>query len=300
MRTFAAACWILGASLASHAAASAPEVRPWQPPFEAETIDLPRSANGVGYRLFVRRPLLPPAAGEKAIAIYVLDGLWDFPAVVASQSNAEFLGHFPPIYYVGIGYQDENEGVRREENRTRDDTPTAWAPADPAKHFLAPQDYVGSGGGDAFLEALALDIVPFVEQRYPVDPSIRGIVGKSMGGLLATHALLRRPELFSHYLIISPALWWDDYFLDHRDRAVMREERASHDRRLARPTRVWIGAGSEEERLGMLADVYVLARALRLRNDPGLALTVEILPGEAHERIFSAAFARGLHALFWR
>ncbi|MGE0354412.1 MAG: alpha/beta hydrolase-fold protein [Gemmatimonadales bacterium] len=124
----------------------------------------------------------------------------------------------------------------------------------------------------------------------PVAPGRRVLVGKSMGGLLATTALLTRPGLFSDYLIISPALWWDDSFLDFAQRATIRMEAASHREPLPRRTRVWIGAGEGEERLGMLADVYVLGRALRLRNDTNLDLTIRVLPREVHETTYMPAF----------
>lgn len=274
--------------------------RPWQPPFDIEVFDLPVSANGVGYRLFVRKPLVAPDSGERPVVVYLLDALWDTPAVVAAESNAEFLGHFPPIYYVGVGYQNENDGERLEANRTRDYTPTAWAPADPSRHFLKPVDYEHSGGASAFLDVLQAQVFPFIESRYDLGTSPRALVGKSFAGLLATVALLQRPSLFSNYLIISPALWWDDYFLDYRDRAVMRLEQEGRTARLARPTRVWIGMGDGEERLGMLADVYVLARALRLRNDTNLSLTVEIIPDEVHESVYMPAFTRGLRHLLWQ
>ena len=291
---------LLAGSLVIPTTLSAQAVRPWVPPFEMEVIDLPVSANGVGYRLFVRKPLVAPEPGARPVVVYLLDALWDTPAVVAAESNAEFLGHFPPIYFVGIGYQNENDGRRLESNRTRDYTPTSWAPADPNRHFLKPVDYQGSGGADAFLDALETQVFPFVESRYDVAGDRRVLVGKSYGGLLATTTLLRRPKLFSDYLIISPALWWDDYFLDYRERAVMRLERAGQKDRLAAPTRVWIGMGSGEERLGMLADVYVLGRVLRLRNDPNLELTIEIIPGEGHESVYIPAFVRGIRALLWQ
>jgi predicted alpha/beta superfamily hydrolase len=276
-------------------------VRAWQPPFEMEVIDLPVSDNHVAYRLFVRKPLVPPApGGERPVVVYLLDALWDTPAVAAAESNAEFGGHFPPIYYVGVGYQDENDRVRLQANRTRDYLPTVWAPPDPGQHFLQPVDYEGSGGASAFLDVLERQIFPLVESRYGVSGGTRVVVGKSDAGLLATYALLTRPELFSNYLIISPALWWDDYFLDYRDRAVMRFERDGHARLLAKPTKVWVGMGDGEERLGMLADVYVLSRALRLRNDPNLKLTVDIIPDEVHESVYMPAFTRGLRHLLWR
>lgn len=290
------------ASMLLAAASSLPaqQVTTWKPPFTMEVIDLPVSANGVAYRLFVRKPISEPSEAERPIAVYLLDALWDTPAVAAAESNGEFLGHFPPIYYVGVGYQDENDGMRHEANRTRDYTPTAWAPEDPSRHFLAPVDYEGSGGASAFLDVLERQVIPYVESRYPVDPGRRVLVGKSYAGLLATTALLTRPALFSDYLIISPALWWDDYFRDYRDRAVMRLERQGHGDGLSRSTHVWIGMGSGEERLGMIADVYVLGRALRLRRDPNLDLAIEVIPGEVHESVYMPAFTRGIRHLLWR
>lgn len=291
---------VMGALALAPGIAPAQPAKPWKPPFEVDVIDLPKSANGIGYRLFIRKPIGEAQNGETPIAVYVLDALWDFPAVVAAQSNSEFLGHFPPIYYVGIGYQNETGVERLEANRTRDYTPTAWAPPDPAQHFLKPVDWEGSGGAQAFLDVFERDIKPLMQRRYSVSADTSVIVGKSMGGLLAVIALLTRPQLFSHYLIISPAIWWDDYFTDYRDRAVMRLERAGHARKLATRIKVWIGMGDGEERLGMLADVYVLGRALRLRSDGQLDLTIDVLRGEVHESILMAGFSRGIKALLWR
>lgn len=170
----------------------------------------------------------------------------------------------------------------------------------PRRNFLKPVDWEGSGGAPAFLDVIEREVIPFFRRRYDVSVTTSVLVGKSMGGLLAATALLTRPALFSHYLIISPALWWDDYFKDFRDRAVMRLEREGHATRLAAPTKVWIGMGDGEERLGMLADVHVLGRALRLRNDRNLNLTIETIPGEEHGSVFIPAFARGIKALLWR
>lgn len=277
-------------------AAQAPQAQPWVAPFDVDVFDLPTASNGVDYRLFVRRPLVPVPPGERPITVYVLDALWDLPAVAALHSNIEFLRRMPPIVFVGVGYQNESDH-RLEANRTRDYTPTEFRPDDPDAHFLKPVDYEGSGGADAFLEVLGTEVIPFIERTYDVDPEVRGIVGKSMGGLLATHALLARPDLFSHHLIISPALWWDDYFDDFRDRAVMEVEgrtRAPLEEREL----VYFTMGDGEERLGMLADVYVLARALRLRNDPNLEMKVSLMDGEDHEGSFARGFGTGIRWLF--
>ena len=36
------------------------------------------------------------------------------------------------------------------------------------------------------------------------------MIGQSLGGLLATEILFKKPELFDNYIIASPSLWWDD------------------------------------------------------------------------------------------
>ncbi len=137
-----------------------------------------------------------------------------------------------------------------------------------------------------------------MERRYTaVGPQRVVVVGKSLGGLAATYALLSRPQLFSHYLIISPALWWDDYFYSFELRAIGRLEQQSKLTQLSSPTSVYIAMGDGEDRLGMLADVNVFARALRLRNDPNLALTVQQLPGELHTTIFPAGYVYGIRHL---
>jgi hypothetical protein len=84
---------LFGASalLAQQTAATA-----WQPPFTIEVVDLPRASNGVEYRLYVRRPLLPLGAGETSMAVYVLDALWALPSVAALHSNIEQLRRLPP------------------------------------------------------------------------------------------------------------------------------------------------------------------------------------------------------------
>ena len=266
----------------------------YQVPFEASTIDLPTSANGIDYRLYIRKPLRDPQAGEQVVTVYVLDALWKFPAAATMLANAEFLGHLPPLLLVGVGYRDDAQGGR-EENRTRDYTPTAFNPKTHA--FMKPKDYQGSGGGEAFLQVLEKQVIPYVEATHQVDASRRLVVGKSMSGLAAAYALVAKPELFSDYLIISPALWWDDYFNPMEQRAIGRLEAKSHANRFAAPKKVFLVAGDGEEHLGVLADVQVFARSLRLRQDSQLELTTRVLANEVHETMFASGYVYGLSHL---
>ena len=268
--------------------AIAQDAQPYEFPFQVDVYDLPVSSNGIAYRIYVREPL----AAEDRVdgppgVFYVLDGDYYFPALAAGVFNTEYFGHTPNAYMVGIGYQDL-ETVSLNRHRTRDFTPTSFTPPD-ADHPLRPHDYEGSGGADAFLRVLAEEIIPFVEARYDIDNSERGLVGQSYGGLFASYVLLQRPELFLQYVIISPSLWWDDFMLAHDDRAMMLMEAQTRDIAPSAPTRIVFTAGSLEERLGMVTDVTRFTERLAAREDANLDFIYRVLDGEQHESVFPRA-----------
>lgn len=63
--------------------------------------------------------------------------------------------------------------------------------------------------GDAFLAALAGEIVPAVSAAYRVRPDAasRGILGTSLGGIFAAYAVQARPDVFARAGVQSPAFW---------------------------------------------------------------------------------------------
>lgn len=63
--------------------------------------------------------------------------------------------------------------------------------------------------GDAFLTALASEVVPAIEAAYRVSasPNDRGILGTSLGGIFAAYAGSARPDVFRRIGILSPAFW---------------------------------------------------------------------------------------------
>lgn len=70
------------------------------------------------------------------------------------------------------------------------------------------------------MQFLAKELLPFVQREYRVSES-RTLIGQSLGGLFATELLFRMPYLFSHYLIVSPSLWWDGGSLLQLDHDVL-------------------------------------------------------------------------------
>lgn len=286
-------------SVTATPAVSDPEPLPFEYPWPVQVFDLPESANGIGYRLYVRPPLRAPKDGSKPATFYFLDPLTLFVPAAAMSYNWEYFNYMPAAYFVGVGYQNEADGTARTANRTRDYTPTAFEPPND-KHFLAskPADWVGSGGADAFLSVLEKEIVPFISRRFEVDPRERVLVGKSMSGLAAVHSVLTRPALFRRYVIVSPAIWWDDFLLPRSERYVMKAAAKVGEVEYPAETRVYFAVGEAEERLSLVSDLYVLADALRRSGNPQLKVHLEVLPGEQHEGVFPAGFMRGIVGVY--
>ncbi len=268
-------------------------------PWDVKVFDLPVSKNGVSYRLYVRPPIEPPEEGHKPSVFYFLDPLALFTPSAAMSYNYEYFHYIPSAYYVGIGYQDEADGRWKEENRTRDYTPTAFTPPD-ENHYLAsnPVDYENSGGADAFLKVVEEEIIPFIEAKYDVDPQDRVLIGKSMSGLAAAYAAMTKPGLFKRYLIVSPSIWWDDFLYPRMERSIMRTVEKTKDTEYPFETRIYFAVGDAEERMSLVTDVYVLFNALQRRFNPNLKLNIEVLSDELHEGIYPNAFMRGIVGLY--
>ncbi len=70
------------------------------------------------------------------------------------------------------------------------------------------KDYPTTGHSDKFISFLEKELIPYIGNQFKVTDTY--LFGQSLGGVLATEILLKKPELFNNYFIISPSLWWDD------------------------------------------------------------------------------------------
>ncbi|MGV3631903.1 MAG: alpha/beta hydrolase [Bacteroidota bacterium] len=66
-----------------------------------------------------------------------------------------------------------------------------------------------SGSSEKFIQFLEKELQPFIEKNYKTNDN-NMLVGQSLGGLVATEILFKKPEMFNQYVIISPSLWWDN------------------------------------------------------------------------------------------
>jgi predicted alpha/beta superfamily hydrolase len=127
--------------------------------------------------------------------IYLLDGSADedfiHVAGMVQFCNFSWINMLPPSIVVGIANVD----------RKRDFTFPTTIEKDK-------KDFPTTGGSANFIAFLEGELQPFIENKYRTVED-KTIIGQSLGGLLATEILFKKPALFNHYIIISPSLWWD-------------------------------------------------------------------------------------------
>jgi len=134
---------------------------------------------------------------------YAADSTRRYPLVVVldGESEGELAATLTRFYASTATIPGVIVVAVRNTHRTHDFTPPAIAP------FTSPEP--GAGGADDFLSFLSTELIPRIERTYRVAP-MRVLVGHSLGGLFALHVLAKQPALFTGYVVMEPATWWND------------------------------------------------------------------------------------------
>lgn len=152
--------------------------------------------------IWVRMPAAAQVKKERYAVLYMTDGGTNVNEIGSTIDFLADTNFMPPLIVVGIANTD----------RVRDLTPSHAG----VKHSDGTVDPMPtSGGADKFLDFIQTELVPEIDKRYATQP-YRILVGHSLGGLFATHALIARPGLFNACIASSPSLWWDDFHTLHQ------------------------------------------------------------------------------------
>jgi predicted alpha/beta superfamily hydrolase len=270
---------VRGVSVAFLAAVFCGALSVAQPPAPKVTLDdtelrtLKSTKIGQQYDLLVSLPEDYATSGKRYPVLYVLDG-WHFPLMAFLQGNNIYSERMPPVIIVNVSQGSSGDVMRL---RARDFTPTKTAEA------------AGSGGAAAFLDFLEHDVIPFVDRTYRTDPSDRGLLGHSYGGLFAIYCLEERPTLFQRIVAASPAMGWDDQLL----------VKAAHIKLRSLPGRVRldISAGDDGD---VTADATVLVKTLDEIKPKGLDYRFTLYHGENHNSVRLVSFPAGLYWVYRR
>jgi predicted alpha/beta superfamily hydrolase len=168
----------------------------------AEQWDQASKATDRRYRVLVSRPP-GPAPADGYPVVFLTDGNAMFPCA-AFASSRMLNGEIRPAVIVGVGWHVEDSAAFMTE-RTYQLTPPT------------PDDYTGLGmvsppygGAEGLLNFILDELVPALEQIYPVNRSDLSLFGDSLGGLFVLRTLFTRPDAFRSYVVASPSIWWND------------------------------------------------------------------------------------------
>jgi predicted alpha/beta superfamily hydrolase len=105
-------------------------------------------------------------------------------------------------------------GISNAENRTRDLTTSEL-------YERRGQAYnQENGGAEKFAQFIESELIPFIEDKYPVT-NYRTLIGHSYGGLFTVNMLLNHTDIFENYLAIDPSMDWDEQKLLQESKEIL-------------------------------------------------------------------------------
>ncbi|WP_316804285.1 alpha/beta hydrolase [Pedobacter nototheniae] len=214
--------------------------------------------------------------------IYLLDGSADEDFIhivgLVQFNSFEWINQVPKSIVVGIATVD----------RRRDFTFPTNIEADQKK-------YPTTGHSDRFIAFIERELQPYIQKKYKTNLS-KTIIGQSLGGLLETEILLKKPTLFNKYIIISPSLWWNNGSL-------LSENPKFLQAGFNQQTDVYIGVGKEgltptEKPRVMEVDANLLAEKIKSVKTKNVKVYFDYLPEENHATIMHQAVANAFKFLY--
>ncbi|MEP7144313.1 MAG: alpha/beta hydrolase-fold protein [Ferruginibacter sp.] len=214
--------------------------------------------------------------------IYLLDGSADedFIHIVGliQFNNFSWINRVPKSIVIGIANVD----------RKRDFTYPTSIDQDKKK-------YPTAGKSGKFMAFIEKELQPYVAAKYKTNNS-KTIIGQSLGGLLATEILFKKPTLFDKYIIISPSLWWDNGSLLNQNAAFLQDT-------FIQKTGIYIGVGKEGPGPGeiphvMEVDANLLAEKINSTKSKTVNVYFDYLPQEDHATVSHQAVFNALRILY--
>lgn len=150
------------------------------------------------------------------------------------------------------------------------------------------KDYPTTGHSDKFINFLEKELKPYIESQFKTTDTY--IFGQSLGGLLATEILLKKPEMFNNYFIISPSLWWDDESLLKQANQLL--SKIPDTKKF-----VYVSVGKGEHPV-MIKDAEDLYDILKKANKKNWTVEYKMMEGDNHATILHRSLYEGLVKIF--
>ena len=150
------------------------------------------------------------------------------------------------------------------------------------------KDYPTTGHSDKFISFLEKELKPYIENQFKTTDTY--LFGQSLGGLLATEILLKKPELFNNYFIISPSLWWDDESLLKNANHLL--SKSSDTKKF-----VYVSVGKGEHKV-MVKDAEDFYNILQKSKKKNWTVEYKMMETDNHATILHRSLYEGLVKLF--
>ncbi|CAM3477751.1 alpha/beta hydrolase [Flavobacterium chungbukense] len=216
-----------------------------------------------------------PAEATKYPVIYLLDGSADEDFIhitgLVQFNSFEWINQVPKSIVVGIATVD----------RRRDFTFPTTVENDKTR-------FPTTGHSEQFIAFIEKELQPFIDKKYKTNDS-KMIIGQSLGGLLETEILLKKPSLFNKYIIVSPSLWWDNGSLLNLDSQILKDN-------FNQKIEIYIAVGKEGltptaiPRV-MEVDANLLAEKIKFSKSKSIKVYFDYFPEENHGTILHPAVA---------
>jgi uncharacterized protein len=271
--------WVLLLAMVAMPAVSAEQTT--LPPYtvgRSEVRTLPVNAAGRHYALYIHLPASYATEPNKRYpVVFVTDGYWDFMKLVAIGDPLVYDKAAPEFITVAMAYAGENLNygdLRRWE-------------LSPVK-FGTPIE--ASGRAADYLETIEDVFIPLIDKEYRTDPKQRVLGGASLGGLFTLYSMFTKPDLFSAYIAVTPAVLVGNGWLLKYE-----EEFAKAGKSVNARLYMTMGGNEPESFVG---DIKKMNERLKMRKYPKLTHEFRVIDGEGHAGNQTESYNRGLRFVF--
>ena len=143
-----------------------------------------------------------------------------------------------------------------------------------------------AGGSANFIRFMGTELFQFISDEYNLKGDNRTIVGLSLGGLLCTEILVSKPELFDNYIILGPALIWND-------KEIFKKESLYFKNHSTIKANVFTAVGGLDQK-EIIEPWTEFVDIINSRKYSGLFFTSWVIENETHISMFPAGLTKGL------
>ena len=241
----------------------------------AQVRDIKSKVMNEEFELIIQLPYnYDKEAPKKYPTFYYLDAYYDAPLWSGIYGVQYYDKTITDCILVGFSYKGEKRNY--EALRARDYTPTDNSNSG------------AYGNADKFLQVIEKELIPFIENNYRADPGFRALGGCSLAGLFPLYVMLTKTDLFNSYIAISPAVHWDNNWLN-------KLEEYYHNSNNILPVSLFMSVGEKEE---LNEPVKKFDELIRSRNYGNFRYKFRVLENTYHAGSKPEGFQRGLQFTF--